>query len=75
MPIVDWNHIRALFPVCERWAYFNNAYVAPTATPAAEVMRDCIEQTSLHGETCLDQWFAPIDRCRQLAAGMINANW
>lgn len=66
-------HARALFPVTERYAYFNVAAVAPLATPVADAMIDYARDLRDHGAVHYLDWFDTYRETRALAADLIGA--
>jgi cysteine desulfurase / selenocysteine lyase len=62
-----------LFPILNRWNFFNHAGVSPLAGPAA----DAIRTYSTQAETDVylgTNWYTDVEKLRQLTAGLINAH-
>ncbi|MAD80473.1 MAG: aminotransferase class V-fold PLP-dependent enzyme [Pirellulaceae bacterium] len=69
----SWAAFRALVPVTNRWAYFDNAAVAPLPeTSRAAILRWANEATE-EGDTAWPQWLQRGVKVRRLAAQILNA--
>lgn len=73
------SHMKSLignadvFPVLREWTHLNHAGMSALPAPAAREMQQYAEHSSKHaylGTT----WFADLDKMRQLAADVINAD-
>jgi selenocysteine lyase/cysteine desulfurase len=71
--VPDWNGLRALMPVTAKWAYFDNAAVAPLPSPTQQVIEKWLTQATAEGDTVWPEWARGIEQTRALAAAMINA--
>jgi cysteine desulfurase/selenocysteine lyase len=72
--MLDPTHYRPLFPVTERFAFFNHAAVSPINTRAAEAMRAFIERSTTESFTHVyDDITATLLDLRQRIARLINA--
>jgi len=70
----DWDSLRRLFPITDRYAYLNHAAVGPLPEPAAQAMRGHISQR-LGLEEAGDQgWDQRVENVRALAARLIKAS-
>ena len=65
--------LRAQMPVCERYAYFDHAAVAPLPAPAAAAMSDYAADFRDHGDVRWPKWRAKIEDCRRGLASLLNA--
>lgn len=68
-----WPHLRALFPVTERCAYFNVAANAPIPTPVEQAIVGYLRDLADHGSAHYREWFATSKRARERAARLIGA--
>ena len=68
-----WQRFRCLMPVSEKWAYFDNAAVAPLPSPTRDVVQNWLNEACLEGDTVWPEWAAGIEKTRQLAAKLIGA--
>ena len=73
VPPLTPGEARALFPVTERYAYFNAAANAPLATPVVEAMTGYADDLARHGSAHYRDWFAAADETRALAAALLGA--
>ncbi|MDQ3282908.1 MAG: aminotransferase class V-fold PLP-dependent enzyme [Acidobacteriota bacterium] len=64
---------RHLFPVTRNIVYFNHAAVGPLSTRAAEAMERHARDQRDYGALHWREWYAEIDRLRESAARLINA--
>jgi cysteine desulfurase/selenocysteine lyase len=69
----DWNNLRRLFPITDRYAYLNHAAVGPLPTPSAEAMQRHIAQRQGLGEADHEEWDQRVQNVRSLAACLIGA--
>jgi cysteine desulfurase/selenocysteine lyase len=67
------EEIRKLFPVTRNYVYFNHAAVAPLPLPVYERMEQHARDVLQHGLAHFRQWGQAVERVRQLAARLINA--
>lgn len=72
-PATSWAAFRALVPVTNKWAYFDNAAVGPlTASSKAAILRWANEATE-EGDTVWPQWLQRGGMVHRLAAQILNA--
>jgi selenocysteine lyase/cysteine desulfurase len=69
-----WQHFRNLMPVTEKWAYFDNAAVAPLPRPARDAVQQWVEDACREGDTIWPQWAAALEKTRKTAATMVGAD-
>lgn len=69
----SWQTLRRSMPVCEKWAYFDHAAVAPLSAPARKAVVDWSRQAACEGDTVWSQWDRRLENLRQSAASMIGA--
>lgn len=65
--------MRALMPVAEQYAYFDNAAVAPISQPAADAMTRWTQQSLTSGDFVWPEWARSVEATRKQAAQLINA--
>lgn len=65
---------RALFPVCERYVYLNNAAVAPPSRLAASASARWFEDALTHGVVNEGEWEQQSDRVRASCAALVGAS-
>lgn len=68
------ERLRAEMPVAERWAYFDNAAVAPITGAAAEAMKAWAAEAAAEGDTAWPEWARRVEATRQHAARLIGAH-
>ena len=73
MPSPDWELFRQQNPITERFAYFDNAAVAPLSRPAAAAMRDYCREAEQLGDTVWPRWARRVEAVRETAATMLGA--
>jgi len=69
-----WQQFRNLMPVTEKWAYFDNAAVAPLPSPARDAVLRWVEDACREGDAVWPQWAASLEKTRKAAAAMIGAD-
>src|SRR5262245_31120997 len=69
-----WDDFRARMPIARRFAYFNHAAVAPLPEPAKTAVAAWCEQAATEGDTVWPAWHQAVERCRALAARLLNAD-
>ena len=69
-----WQNFRELVPVTRKWAYLDNAAVAPLPTPAAEAIRHWADQAVNEGDTVWQTWAQGLETVRTAAAGLLAAD-
>lgn len=72
MTLYPNDKIRELFPATQHYAYLNSAAVAPLPSISAEAVKRQLEDVSNHGSSHYTAWVAMKNRCRSLAARMLN---
>lgn len=70
----EWTALRALFPVTQRYAYFNVAANAPLPIPVERALGRYASDLAAHGSRNYLDWFATARRCRARAAQLIGAD-
>lgn len=73
-PRHNWDLFREQFPVARKWAYFDNAAVAPLPAVAQTAIQNWLHQAVDEGDTVWPQWVRGIERARKTAAELINAD-
>ncbi|HEX4052852.1 MAG TPA: aminotransferase class V-fold PLP-dependent enzyme [Tepidisphaeraceae bacterium] len=71
--ITDYIGNPAVFPILERWAFFNHAGVAPIPKPAADAMRAFAAQAESAGYLSAG-WYQDIEKLRQDSATLLNCH-
>ena len=71
---MDWKALRDEFPVTRHWAFFDHAAVAPLPAAAARTLAECGEDFAENGVLAVPAWGARIERTRQLAGQMLDAD-
>lgn len=69
-----WADFRRQMPITERFAYFDNAAVAPISCDAADAMRDYCRQAETLGDTVWPSWAKRVETVRRSAATMLAAD-
>ncbi|MDA1055906.1 MAG: aminotransferase class V-fold PLP-dependent enzyme [Planctomycetota bacterium] len=69
----SWRQFRKLMPVTEKWAYFDNAAVAPLPSPTRDAILRWVGDASREGDTVWPQWAASLEKTRNSAATMLGA--
>ncbi len=67
------QRFRDLMPITEKWAYFDNAAVAPLPSPAVAAVRRWADAACREGDTVWPQWAASLENTRKTAAAMLGA--
>lgn len=68
------SDIRQLFPVTNNYVYLNHAAVAPLSIPVVEAMQRYTYDLREHGLVHWREWGAQVERVREIAARLVNAN-
>ncbi|QEG42363.1 aminotransferase class V-fold PLP-dependent enzyme [Roseimaritima ulvae] len=68
-----WRWWRAQMPVCDSWAYFDHAAVAPLPGPTADRIHDFARQAATRGDVDWLQWSGEVEQLRASAAGWLGA--
>jgi selenocysteine lyase/cysteine desulfurase len=71
---MDWEKLRAEFPVTRRWAFFDHAAVAPISGRAQQALADWAADMAENGDVNERHWLDRIEEVRRLAAQLINAD-
>lgn len=69
-----WNQYRSCFPVTQRLIYLNHAAVAPLCRPAADAMKDLIDDVLQYGALHYENWLDAYKGLRVAAARLIGAD-
>jgi selenocysteine lyase/cysteine desulfurase len=70
---VDWERLRADFPVTERTAYLNSAGAGPVPRGVLEAASEFYRETLESGDRLWEEWLSRRERARQRVARLINA--
>ena len=70
---VDWQGVRAEFPVTETYAYLNSAGAGPVSRRTAEAAAQLYIETEQAGDRLWDVWLARREQARARVANLINA--
>ena len=65
--------VRALFPVTERYIYFNHAAVSPPPLTTVRAIEAQLKDVQANGSTNYRSWLAVKQRSRELLAGLLGA--
>src|SRR2546423_4766469 len=71
--MIDWDEIRARFPVMRRSVYLNTAAAGPLAESTAKAGVSYYEQMMNDGDVHWDEWLARREEVRARVAAFINA--
>ena len=71
---MDWNALRAQFPVTRKWAFLDHAAVAPLSAPAQEAMAAWAADLTENGHVNESAWNERVEEVRRLAGRMLNAD-
>lgn len=66
--------VRDLFPITERWLYFDAASLSPYCTPVVDALKAFSVERLDFASLYYDRWYGEIEDCRRLAAELINAS-
>lgn len=69
-----WGWWRSQMPICENWAYFDHAAVGPLSRPAADAIRQFVDESTRQGDTVWPRWAARVEQLRTGAAELLGAN-
>jgi selenocysteine lyase/cysteine desulfurase len=70
---VDFEEVRRLFPITQRYFYFDASTLTPYCIPVLDAMRRFDEQRKKGGSLHWDEWYEGIEDCRAKIAKLINA--
>ncbi len=65
---------RAEFPVTENYIYMNHAGVAPLSKRVKDTMIEFAQDATVNGAVNVELWIETAERCRNVAAQLINAD-
>ncbi|HJU94086.1 MAG TPA: aminotransferase class V-fold PLP-dependent enzyme [Pyrinomonadaceae bacterium] len=65
--------LRALFPITERYIYFNHAAVSPPPITTIRAVEEQLKDVHENGSTNYRSWLAVKERTRELLAGLLGA--
>jgi cysteine desulfurase / selenocysteine lyase len=65
--------LRALFPVTERYIYFNHAAISPPPITTIRAVEAQLKDVHENGSTNFRSWLAVKERTRELLAGLLGA--
>ncbi len=68
------GEFRQRMPVCEKYAYFDHAAVAPITRAAADAVARWTHQALYQGDVPWLEWAAELQKCRTAAAELLNAS-
>lgn len=71
--MINWEEIRAQFPVTQSSVYLNTAAAGPLARTTAEAAKFYYEQMMNDGDVHWDEWLARREEMRAKVAAFINA--
>ncbi|MFQ5887206.1 MAG: aminotransferase class V-fold PLP-dependent enzyme [Candidatus Hydrothermarchaeales archaeon] len=66
--------VRGLFPIVKRVLYFDAASLSPYCIPVMEALKTFGEERRDFASLYYDKWYSEIEKCRVLAAGLLNAS-
>ncbi len=70
----DWNQFRDDFPSTRKYAYLDNAAIAPIPKPVYNEVLHVCEEFLNHGGTLWDKWIMKVEQTRELYAKFIGAD-
>jgi cysteine desulfurase/selenocysteine lyase len=71
---MDWQALRAAFPVTDHWNFLDHAAVAPLTAGARQALLDWTEYMTVNGGVRLHVWTQRIEEVRRLAGRLLNAD-
>src|SRR5437773_9756867 len=71
--MINWNEIRARFPITQRVAYLNTAAAGPLARATMEAATAYYRQMTEDADQHWDEWLAQREEVRKQVAQFINA--
>lgn len=71
---MDWDQLRAEFPVTRRWAFLDHAAVAPLTARAQRAMAEWAADLAENGDVHESRWLARVEEVRGLAGRLIHAD-
>jgi cysteine desulfurase/selenocysteine lyase len=70
----DWNKFRDDFPTTKKYAYLDNAAIAPIPIPVYKDVLKLYEEFLNHGRTLWEKWNMKMEHTRELYANFIGAD-
>lgn len=67
-----WQTLRGDMRICEKWAYFDHAAVAPLSTTVAERVQEWLTDMTVDGTVCWPKWRKLIEHGRRITSRMLN---
>ena len=74
IPTMDWNQLRAHFPITDHWIYLNHAAVAPISRPVQRAMERHLSDVADHGLAHIEAWHTNYAQTRRSAAKLLGAH-
>jgi selenocysteine lyase/cysteine desulfurase len=71
---MDWEKLRAEFPITRRWAFFDHAAVAPITARAQKALIDWAADMAENGDVQEHLWVKRIEQVRGLAGQLLDAD-
>lgn len=71
---VDWETLRAEFPVTRQWAFFDHAAVAPITARAGQAMAEWAADMAAHGTVHEPRWVERVEEVRTLVGRLLHAD-
>src|SRR5262249_6308663 len=71
---MDWEKLRAEFPVTRRWAFFDHAAVAPLSGRAQRALAEWAADLAENGDVHEKRWTQRVEEVRGLAGQLLNAD-
>ena len=65
--------VRALFPITERWIYFNHAAISPLPVPTIRAIEAQLRDVHENGSANYRSWLAVKEKARELLAKLLGA--
>lgn len=70
---MKFESLRNLFPIVNKFLYFNAASLSPYCYPVIDSMRKFELERAIYGSLCFDKWSQEVEDCRKLAAKICRA--
>ncbi|HET9714229.1 MAG TPA: aminotransferase class V-fold PLP-dependent enzyme, partial [Pyrinomonadaceae bacterium] len=71
--MINWDDVRAKFPVTSRSVYLNTAAAGPLAGSTAKAAESYYQKMMNDGDVHWDEWLAHVEEVRARVASFINA--
>lgn len=68
------SEARALFPITEKWAYFQNASIGPTPRPVVDAAESALRSQAVNGTEAYVDWLDNNEKVREEVAKLLNAD-